>query len=130
MRAMKLRRDGTTSAPHKRPAPRQNQSGADENSLRGGVKKLLGRAAAGKAQMQARGKPNGAPAKGPQRGGSGMKPPESFVFEGHRASSTQGNKALKLGGARKKKGGKPKNPKRAGRAAAWKKGEVKKSSGN
>jgi nucleolar protein 12 len=45
-----------------------------------------------------------------------FKTAESFVFEGHRASSKQGNSGLKLGGKRK---GKPSN-RSTKRAAAWK----------
>ncbi|KAF2465054.1 uncharacterized protein BDR25DRAFT_306906 [Lindgomyces ingoldianus] len=46
-----------------------------------------------------------------------FKSAESFVFEGHRASSKQGTSGLKLGG--KKKGGKPKT-RSSKRGAAWK----------
>lgn len=53
-----------------------------------------------------------------------FKTAESFVFEGHRASSKQGKSGLKLGGG-KKKGGKPTN-RSSKRGAAWKAGGGKK----
>jgi nucleolar protein 12 len=49
--------------------------------------------------------------------GSSVKAPESFVFEGHRASRGQSLAGFKLGGSGKKKG-KPKN-RSTKRAAAW-----------
>lgn len=70
--------------------------------------KLLGRAAA--AQVR----------KGGPLGGAdhGFKAPESFIFEGHRASVKSGKSGLKLGGSGKKKG-KPRT-RSSNRAAAWK----------
>ncbi|KAF2277404.1 uncharacterized protein EI97DRAFT_416252 [Westerdykella ornata] len=50
-------------------------------------------------------------------GKAGAAKSKDFVFEGHRASSKQGNSGLKLGGKRK---GKPTN-RSSRRAAAWKK---------
>ncbi|KAF2400527.1 hypothetical protein EJ06DRAFT_549192 [Trichodelitschia bisporula] len=76
-------------------------------SMQGRAGKLLGRGAA--AQMK----------KGVLATQLGVKPPETFIFEGHRASNNQGNKGLKLGGKSKSKGGKPKN-RSTKRAAAWK----------
>jgi nucleolar protein 12 len=53
-----------------------------------------------------------------------FKSAESFVFEGHRASSNQGNSGLKLGGKKKGKG--KLSNRSAKRAAAWKKSGGKK----
>ncbi|QIW96927.1 hypothetical protein AMS68_002445 [Peltaster fructicola] len=76
-----------------------------EATLRGRLGKLMGKAAAATAPP-------------------GFKGPESFVFEGHRASSKQKNSGLKLGKAAKRKG-KPTN-RSARRAAAYKAGDNKK----
>lgn len=78
-----------------------------EATLRGRLGKLMGKAAAATAP-------------------SGFKGPESFVFEGHRASSNSKNSGLKLGKAAKRKG-KPTN-RSARRAAAYKTGNAKKAS--
>lgn len=62
---------------------------------------------------------------------AGLKRPEAFVFEGHRASSKQGNQGLKLGGkgggagGKKKQQGKP-TDRSARRAAAYKAAGAKK----
>lgn len=73
--------------------------------------KLLGRAAAAQARKG-----------GPLAGQQGFKTPESFVFEGHRASSNggKGKSGIKLGGSGKKKG-KPRT-RSTNRAAAWRAG--------
>lgn len=90
-----------------------------QKSMQGRAGKLLGRAAA--AQIRHDRKPSST--SGP-RNKLPFKSPESFVFEGHRASSKQGTSGLKLGG--KKKGGKPKT-RSSKRGAAWKAGGGKKS---
>ncbi|ORY14563.1 hypothetical protein BCR34DRAFT_560225 [Clohesyomyces aquaticus] len=54
-----------------------------------------------------------------------FKSAESFVFEGHRASSKQGKSGLKLGGKKKGASGKPKT-RSSKRGAAWKAGGGKK----
>lgn len=51
--------------------------------------------------------------------GPSIRAPESFIFEGHRASSKQGKTGLKLGGGGKKKGGKP-GTRSSKRGTAWK----------
>jgi nucleolar protein 12 len=85
-----------------------------EKSMQGRARKMLGRAGAAQAK-QGR---NGALGD--------MRAPESFVFEGHRASKGQGLAGLKLGGSGKKKG-KPRN-RSAKRGAAFKAaGGVKKT---
>jgi nucleolar protein 12 len=76
-----------------------------EKSMQGRARKMLGRAGAAHV------KKDGVM-------GSSLKTPESFVFEGHRASRGQGLSGLKLGGSGKKKG-KPRN-RSSKRAAAWK----------
>ena len=83
-------------------------SGQEASQL-GRAGKLLGRAAA----AQLRSGDRYAPAAGP----AGIRKPESFIFEGHRASSKGGKTGLKLGG--KKKGAKP-GGRSAKRGAAWK----------
>jgi nucleolar protein 12 len=87
----------------------------EEASQIGRAGRLLGRAAAAQLKRprapEVRAKANGLP--------NGIKEPEQFVFEGHRARS--GSKpSLKLGGGKKK--GKPTN-RSAKRAAAYKAGK-------
>ena len=98
-----------------------------DRSMQGRAGKLLGRA--GATQLR---KDSGMPPKRQrveerreENGGekSDIKPPESFVFEGHRAKSNQGHSGMKLGGSGKRKG-KPRN-RSAKRAAAWKAGGKK-----
>lgn len=93
-----------------RPMSRPSTSGyarkvsGEEASKMGRASKLLGRAAA--AQMR---KPTGSnrvphgPPRNRSTDGESIRKPESFVFEGHRASSRQGKSGLKLGGSGKKK---------------------------
>lgn len=69
----------------------------------GRIGKTMGRAAA--AQIRTTGAP------------PGVRGPESFVFEGHRASSKSGKSGLKLGGKGKK--GKP-TTRSSKRGTAWK----------
>lgn len=72
--------------------------GAEESSMVGRAGKLFGRAEAAKARKgEAATGANGVVL------GEGVKKPEAFVFEGHRARSGSGKSGLKLGG-RKKKG--------------------------
>lgn len=100
---------------------------AQQISMRGRASKLLGRA--GAAQMaKTTGRFAATGANGTSVGnsripGAAIKPPEAFVFEGHRATASQGNRGLKLGGKssggkRGGKGGKP-NGRSAKRAAAY-----------
>lgn len=78
---------------------------AAESTQKGRIGKLMGKAAASLATQP-----------------SGFKPPESFVFEGHRARADQGKTGLKL--VSKKRKGKPTN-RSARRAAAFKAGDKK-----
>jgi len=107
--------------------------------MAGRAKKLLGRAG-GAQTVRGAGPGTGANAGTVERKGQvgevrierresapkpmpgGIRKPESFVFEGHRASSTQGNKHLRLGGGGggKKSKGKPRT-RSANRGAEWKK---------
>lgn len=88
----------------------QRKVSGEEASQRGRAGKLYGRAAAAQAKKQS--------ASGAQVP-DGIKKPENFVFEGHRASSTGGKAGLKLGGKGKKKGAKP-TGRSAKRGAAYK----------
>jgi len=92
---------------------------AVEQSLHGRVGKLLGRAGAANMRMSGAEKPYVKVASGTVSKKKSIRAPESFVFEGHRASSTQGNSGLKLGGSGKRKGGRPRD-RSAKRGAAWK----------
>lgn len=87
----------------------QRKVTGEEASQMGRAGKLYGRAAAAQAKKQ----PGGG--GGPP---NGIKKPEAFVFEGHRASSKGGKAGLKLGG-KGKKGAKPAN-RSAKRGAAYK----------
>ncbi len=82
-------------------------------SVQGRANKLLGRAGAALARTESNG--DAPKAKGNDKQ---VKPPESFVFEGHRASSKQGKGTLRLGGSGKKSGGKPRT-RSSKRGAAW-----------
>lgn len=94
--------------------------------------KLLGKAGAAH-MVKNQSKPAGTGKKEFKPNGlEGFKRPEAFVFEGHRASSKQGNQGLKLGG--KNSGKKKQQPQRQGkptdrsakRGAAFKAGGSKK----
>ena len=91
----------------------------EEASRAGRAGKLFGRAGADRVR---KGKPRGgegvtgANMEVLGKKGEGVKRPEDFVFEGHRAKSAGGKAGLKLGG-RKKKGGKV-----TGRSRAFKSG--------
>lgn len=94
MRAKAIKKKATTT--HRN--TRDNQSFSyrrkvtpGEATLKGRVSKLMGKAAAASASKQ-----------------TSFKPPESFVFEGHRAKAGQGKTGLKLGRSTKRKG-KPTN---------------------
>lgn len=90
---------------------------SQEQSNLGRAGKLFGRAAA--AQLH-RGKGPAAATAGVQgRDGSAIKGPESFVFEGHRASSKGGKTGLKFGKKGKPGSGKASKSSKS-RAAAWK----------
>lgn len=76
---------------------------SQQSSQLGRVGKMMGRAAAAQVRTT--------------RGPPGVRAPESFVFEGHRASSKSGKSGLKLGGKGKK--GKP-TTRSSKRGSAWK----------
>jgi nucleolar protein 12 len=81
----------------------QRKVTSEEASKLGRAGKLLGRAAASRIRKPEKTGSNAialpsraAPSQAPL--GEGIRRPESFVFEGHRASSKQGKSGLKLGG--------------------------------
>jgi nucleolar protein 12 len=94
---------------------------AEEKSMQGRAGKLLGRAGAAQVRKGQTTLSGGKKQDFP----SGFKKPESFVFEGHRASIKQGHSGLKLGKSMKKKGGKP-TTRSSKRGTAWKAGGGKK----
>ncbi|KAF1999359.1 RNA-binding domain-containing protein [Amniculicola lignicola CBS 123094] len=99
-RAKNIKKKPATAAP--RPSSAAKTNGVYNAKISGEQKSKQGRARAmlGKA--------------------GAFKSAESFIFEGHRASSKQGNSGLKLGGKNgKKKAGKPTN-RGSKRASAWK----------
>lgn len=78
----------------------QRKVTGEEASRMGRSAKLLGRAAAAKMRKNETG-PSSRPARETGSAsalGEGIKKPESFIFEGHRASSKGGKSGLKLGG--------------------------------
>ena len=124
VRAKAIKRNAKPNANTTRPPTHIRAKGAggvynpkmtsQEASNLGRAGKLFGRAAA--AQLR----------KGDIKGndGTSIRGPESFVFEGHRASSKQGKQGFKFKGA---KNNKPKPGSRASkRTAAWKAGGGKK----
>lgn len=88
----------------------------EEASQVGRAGKLYGKAAAAQIRRPTTGRRDARERSGGDELPNGIKKPESFVFEGHRASSKSGKSGLKLG---KKKGGKP-TGRSAKRAAAYK----------
>jgi len=106
---------------------------AEEASQMGRTGKLYGKAAAASLHSKPQRRPsNGSAPRRPGSGGEGgIKAPESFVFEGHRATAKQGKTGLKFGkkgsggGSSAKKQGKPTN-RSAKRGAAFKAGGSKK----
>ncbi|PQE24105.1 nucleolar 12 protein [Rutstroemia sp. NJR-2017a BVV2] len=126
-----------------RPTARQPKSTKSSNiynpkvdpnqaSLQGRASKLLGKAGAAKfkktgANDTTLGKRGERKPASEKEGMSGIKAPESFVFEGYRASATKGKpKDLKLGGGGGgKKKGKPRT-RSANRGSEWKKKGAKK----
>lgn len=121
-----------SARPHTNGGYQRKISGAEASQM-GRAGKLYGRAAASQMKKPRR----TGNATGPQKSGpnaaplgsaslsNGIKAPEAFIFEGHRASSKSGKSGLKLGG--KKGGGKGKPTNRgARRGAAFKAGGSKK----
>lgn len=98
----------------------QRKVTSEEASKMGRTGKLFGRAAA--AQVKSSGAPRDG--SGNAQLGDRIRKPESFVFEGHRASSKAGKSGLKLGRPAKK--GKP-TSRSAKRGAAYKAGDKKKA---
>lgn len=108
VRAKKFKRNGegpskdNMNRSHERRQPMRMKPSTEETTLKGRVTKLLGRAGAALSKSGT------------------FKRPESFIFEGHRASNSQGNRGLKLGGkGNGKKKAKPTN-RSAKRGTAWK----------
>lgn len=100
-----------------------------QQSLEGRAAKLLGKAGAAQFKKQQESEKHVSKAHAPRKTGleNIARTPESFIFEGYRASSKNGRpKDLKLGksGGGKKKG-KPRTRSSA-RASTWKKGGGKK----
>lgn len=102
---------------------------SQQQSLQGRAGKLLGRAGAAQFGKRDEAAKNDARPQRAAGGPPGIKGPESFIFEGYRASSNNGKpKDLKLGGKDVKgKGGKPKT-RSSKRAGEWKKSGGKKPS--
>ncbi|KAI9719193.1 MAG: Nucleolar protein 12 [Chrysothrix sp. TS-e1954] len=93
-----------------------NMTDSKEKSFKGRARKMSGQAGAASLN-KSRLKP-----RSPTSSSNpvvDIKRPEAFVFEGHRASSTQGNRGLRLGGAGRRKGKRPET-RSTRRAAAWK----------
>lgn len=103
VRAKSIKRNSS-----KRPRTASGAMDPREQSMQGRVDKLLGRAAA--AKLKKRDWKPLAP--------TSMKPPEAFVFEGHRANNRQGTAGLKLGGSGKRKD--KATSRSSKRSAAWK----------
>ena len=127
-RAKAIKRNAKPNTESTRPSgPQSKTKGAyvpkptpEQRSQLGRTNKLFGRAAAARAQT---GKPF--TSNGQDRP---VRTPESFVFEGQRASSKSGNSGLKLGGGMKKRRlGKP-TSRSSKRGTAWKAGGGKKAS--
>lgn len=109
-KAMKRNAKPGSGRPEKKANPAQGyrrKVAPEEASYLGRIGKLMGKAAAARAKD----------------GGQPIRPPESFVFEGHRASAKQGKSGLKLGKGGKKKG-KP-TTRSARRGTAFKAGQTK-----
>ncbi|KAK4984524.1 Nucleolar protein 12 [Elasticomyces elasticus] len=133
MRAKSIKRNTKPSSSTTRPPAYSKPNGiynpktsARQQSQLGRADKLLGKA--GGAQLRNPGRDANAVPRGVGRrgvgsdggSGEGLRRPEEFVFEGHRASSRQGKSGLKLGGSGKKKG-KPRT-RSSRRGAEWKAG--------
>ncbi|KAK4540785.1 hypothetical protein LTR36_008862 [Oleoguttula mirabilis] len=120
-----------SSRPHVANTGYQRKITGAEASQMGRAGKLYGRAAASKMKQPRRAEGTTGPQKsGPNAAplGNGIKAPETFIFEGHRASSKSGKSGLKLGGKKGGGGGgkgKPTN-RSAKRGAAYKAGGSKK----
>lgn len=123
------------------PSGYQRKITQEEAAQMGRQSRLVGKAtAAALHKSQQHNKPAAGGGGGPRDSRpshhlEGFKRPEAFVFEGHRASSKQGNTGLKLGGKNANKGkkgpqkqGKP-TDRSARRGAAFKAGGSKKGGG-
>lgn len=93
------------SANKQNPNGYQRKLTGQEASNLGRTGKLLGRAAAAKARKPEQTKPVTTRDAKPSLA-VGIKAPESFIFEGHRATEKQGKSGLKLGGKHTKTKGK------------------------
>lgn len=113
VRAKSMKRNASKRLPG-RGKPMDQES----KSMQGRAGKLLGRAGAANFKK--------GDIKSPKL--TTFKPPEAFVFEGHRASSAQGTTGLKLGGSGKRKD--RSRSRSSKRAAAWKAAGGKKKAAN
>ena len=122
MRAKSIKRNDKKNEPPGNSKGTSANARPQDRSMQGRAGKLLGRAGATQLRRDGNKTPKRQRLedKGEERGEEKreIKPPESFVFEGYRAKSNQGNAGLKLGGSGKRKG-KPRN-RSAKRGAAWK----------
>ena len=107
---------GRPSAPQAGPNGYRRKITGEESSQMGRAGKLFGRAAAVRVRKEAQGDSRNNVNKTPL----GVRRPEDFIFEGHRATFGSGKAGLKLGG-RRNKGTKP-TGRSAKRAAAFKQG--------
>ncbi|TKA31828.1 hypothetical protein B0A50_01907 [Salinomyces thailandicus] len=101
----------------------QRKVTSEEASQMGRAGKLYGRAAAAKMKKPGVPERRAPSSEGATKLGAGIRAPESFVFEGHRASSKSGKPGMKSG-ARKAAKGKP-TSRSAKRGAAYKAGKNK-----
>jgi nucleolar protein 12 len=122
MRAKGIKRNDKKNGASRNSKGMSANARPQDRAMLGRASKLLGRAGATQLHRDGLKSPKRQRLEGmsEERGNdkSDIKPPESFVFEGYRAKSNQGNAGLKLGGSGKRKG-KPRN-RGAKRAAAWK----------
>lgn len=120
-RAKAPKRNATAGSGRPAASGYQRKVSGEEATKAGRARKLLERGTA----AQQRGQPGREGMRkrdsNKDRVANGVKRPEAFVFEGHRASSKAGKGGLKLG---KKKGGKP-TTRSARRGAAYKAGKKK-----
>jgi nucleolar protein 12 len=118
-RAKSVKRNDPKNGTSRNPKAAATDSRVPNRSMQGRARKLLGRAGATQLR-RGEDKPN----KRQKNEDKSIAPPESFIFEGHRARSNQGHAGFKLGGSGKRKG-KPKT-RSSKRGAAWKAARGKK----
>lgn len=120
VRAKKPRRDAPKASVYKNrgrgSGKKDGVADPDLKSLQGRVGKLLGRS--GRLEVKSAHRVSEKSDR-PRAESKGIQRPESFVFEGYRASSKNDNQGIKFRNSNRKKAGKPQN-RGAKRAAAWK----------